>query len=399
MKKVLSFICLGLILISCTKKETGDLVSRDFSFAEKQLRYALTEVENVQNLLGKTPQELPSPRNIQPDGSLRLVRARDWCSGFFPGELWYMYEYTKDNFWKEKAKFQTELLESLKSYRGTHDLGFMLYCSYGNGYRLEPSDKYKQVLLEGANSLISRFNPIVGCIRSWDHNGDKWQYPVIIDNMMNLEYLFGATKISGDSTYYKIAIAHADNTMKNHFRKDFSSYHVIDYDSISGEVRNKHTHQGYAHESAWARGQAWGLYGYTMCYRESKDRKYLKQAEKIASFMFNHPNMPSDLIPYWDYDDPEIPTSPRDVSAAAIAASALYELSTFTEKSNPYKEYADIILQNLTKSYRTPLNQMYGFLLQSSTGHKPAGTEIDVPIVYADYYFLEALLRKKKLEE
>ena len=399
MKKVLSFICLGLIVISCTKKETGDLVSRDFSFAEKQLRYALTEVENVQNLLGKTPQELPSPRNIQPDGSLRLVRARDWCSGFFPGELWYMYEYTKDNFWKEKARFQTELLEPLKSYRGTHDLGFMLYCSYGNGYRLEPTDKYKQILQEGANSLISRFNPIVGCIRSWDHNGDKWQYPVIIDNMMNLEYLFEATKISGDSTYYKIAIAHADNTMKNHFRKDFSSYHVIDYDSISGEVRNKHTHQGYAHESAWARGQAWGLYGYTMCYRESKDRKYLKQAEKIASFMFNHPNMPSDLIPYWDYDDPEIPTSPRDVSAAAIAASALYELSTFTEKGNPYKEYADIILQNLTKSYRVPLNQMHGFLLKSSTGHKPAGTEIDVPIVYADYYFLEALLRKKNLEE
>ena len=174
MKKVLFFICLGVIVISCAKKETGDLVSRDFSFAEKQLRYALTEVEIVQNLLGKTPEELPSPRNIQPDGSLRLVRARDWCSGFFPGELWYMYEYTKDNFWKEKAKFQTELLESLKSYKGTDDLGFMLYCSYGNGYRLDPSDKYKQVLLEGANSLISRFNPVVGCIRSWDHNGDKW---------------------------------------------------------------------------------------------------------------------------------------------------------------------------------------------------------------------------------
>ena len=200
-KKVLFFICLGVIVISCAKKETGDLVSRDFSFAEKQLRYALTEVEIVQNLLGKTPEELPSPRNIQPDGSLRLVRARDWCSGFFPGELWYMYEYTKDNFWKEKAKFQTELLESLKSYKGTHDLGFMLYCSYGNGYRLDPSDKYKQVLLEGANSLISRFNPVVGCIRSWDHNGDKWLYPVIIDNMMNLEYLFWATKVLGDSTY------------------------------------------------------------------------------------------------------------------------------------------------------------------------------------------------------
>ena len=247
--------------------------------------------------------------------------------------------------------------------------------------------------------MASRFNPVVGCIRSWDHNGDKWQYPVIIDNMMNLEFLFWATKVSGDSTFYKIAVTHADNTMKNHFRKDYSSYHVIDYDTITGNVRNKHTHQGYAHESAWARGQAWGLYGYTMCYRETGDRRYLNQAEQIASFIFNHPNLPSDLIPYWDYNDPEIPTSPRDVSAAAITASALYELSTYSDKGGQYRKWADTILKNLTESYRVPLNQMHGFLLRSSTGHKPAGTEIDVPIIYADYYFLEALLRKKNLEE
>ena len=190
MKKAFSFICVGLMALSCTGERAGDLICQDFAFADQQLRYALTETENVRNFLGKTPEELPSPRNIQSDGSLRLVRARDWCSGFFPGELWYMYEYTKDDFWKKKAEFQTELLEPLKSYRGTHDLGFMLYCSYGNGYRMGQSDKYKQVLLEGANSLASRFNPVVGCIRSWDHNGDKWQYPVIIDNMMNLEFLF-----------------------------------------------------------------------------------------------------------------------------------------------------------------------------------------------------------------
>ena len=281
MKKAFSFICVGLMALSCTGERAGDLVSQDFAFADQQLRYALTETENVRISLGKTPEELPSPRNIQSDGSLRLVRARDWCSGFFPGELWYMYEYTKDDFWKKKAEFQTELLEPLKSYKGTHDLGFMLYCSYGNGYRMEQSDKYKQVLLEGANSLASRFNPVVGCIRSWDHNGDKWQYPVIIDNMMNLEFLFWATKASGDSTFYKIAVTHADNTMKNHFRKDYSSYHVIDYDTITGNVRNKHTHQGYAHESAWARGQAWGLYGYTMCFRETGDRRYLNQAEPL----------------------------------------------------------------------------------------------------------------------
>lgn len=399
MKKLFCVLSISLAFLSCKSDQPGDLVQSNFNFADQQLRFALTEADQVRNSLGKTPEELPSPRNIEADGTLRLVRARDWCSGFFPGELWYMYEYTNDEFWKEKAMQYTQWLEPLKSYKGTHDLGFMLYGSFGNGYRLNPSAEYKEVLLEGANSLISRFNPKVGCIRSWDHNGDKWQYPVIIDNMMNLEFLFAATKLSGDSLYYKIAVTHADNTLKNHFRPDFSSYHVIDYDTITGEVRNKHTHQGYAHESAWARGQAWGLYGYTMCYRETGDKKYLEQAEQIASFIFANPNLPEDLIPYWDYNDPEIPASPRDVSASTITASALYELSTLVDNGKLYKDRADVILQNLTQSYLVPLNQMHGFLLKSSTGHKPAGTEIDVPIVYADYYFLEALLRKKALEE
>ena len=399
MKKV----CLFLILIwgcfSCADSSSGDVVKSNFEFAQEQLKFAFQEVEKKRTELGKTPEELPSPRNIQSDGSLRIVRARDWCSGFFPGELWYMYEYTKDEYWKEKAMEYTELLEPLKSYRGTHDLGFMLYCSFGNGYRLNPSEHYKEVLIEGANSLISRFNPVVGCIRSWDHNGDKWQFPVIVDNMMNLEFLFWATKITGDQVYRDIAIKHADVTLKNHFREDYSSCHVIDYDTITGDVRNKHTHQGYAHESAWARGQAWGLYGYVLCYRETGDKKYLEQAEKIAAFIFNHPNMPEDLIPYWDFNAPEIPQEPRDVSASTITASALYELAGYVTDGNGYIEKADCILENLTKYYRVPLYGQHGFLLNASTGHKPAGTEIDVPIVYADYYFIEALMRKKDLEK
>lgn len=397
-KVVFLFTLLVVMTLSCTGRKSENLIDENFSFANQQLRHALTEVERVRDSLGKTRDELPSPRNIEADGSLRLVRAHDWCSGFFPGELWFMYEYTKDDFWKEKAKLQTQLLESVKTYKGTHDLGFMLYNSYGNGYRLDPSDQYQQVLLEGAMSLISRFNKVAGCIRSWDSNANQWQFPVIIDNMMNLEYLFWATEVSGDSTYYNIAVTHANNTMKNHFRDDYSSYHVIDYDTITGQVINKQTHQGQTHESAWARGQAWGLYGFTMCYRETGDRKYLELAEQIASFMLNHKNLPSDLIPYWDYDDPNIPDSPRDVSAAAITASALYELSTMSDQGEEYRKKADTILTNLTSSYRVPLGEEHGFLLKSSTGHKPAGTEIDVPIVYADYYFLEALLRKKKNE-
>ena len=398
MTKVFSFICVGLMALSCTGERAGDWVSQDFAFADKQLRYALTETESVRNSLGKTPEELPSPRNIQSDGSLRLVRARDWCSGFFPGELWYMYEYTKDDFWKKKAEFQTELLEPLKSYRGTHDLGFMLYCSYGNGYRMEQSDKYKQVLLEGANSLASRFNPAVGCIRSWDHNGDKWQYPVIIDNMMNLELLFEASKLSGDSTYYNVAVKHADTTMKNHFRANNSCYHVVDYDPVTGEVRKKQTAQGYADESAWARGQAWAIYGYTMCYRYTHDQKYLDMAEKIYNFIFNNPNLPEDLVPYWDFDAPNIPNEPRDVSAAACTASALYELSTYIPGKN-YKETADKIMENLASpAYRAEVGTNGNFILMHSVGSIPHGAEIDVPLNYADYYFLEGIMRKRDLE-
>lgn len=393
------WLCFSFLLISvsCAERPKGDIVKENFDFASEQLKFALQEVENVRAELGKTAEELPSPRNIGEDGSLRLVRARDWCSGFFPGELWYMYEYTKDSYWKEKAMEYTNLLEPLKSYTGTHDLGFMIYCSFGNGYRLNPTDEYKQIMIEGANSLISRFNPVTGCIRSWDHNSDKWQFPVIIDNMMNLEFLFWASKETGDPVYRDIAVRHADVTMKNHFRDDFSSFHVIDYDTITGDVRNKHTHQGYAHESAWARGQAWGLYGYVMCFRETGDRRYLEQAEKIAAFIFNHPNMPEDLIPYWDFNAPDIPNAPRDVSASTITASALYELAGYVADGNDYIARADLILENLTKSYRVPLKGQHGFLLNSSTGHKPAGTEINVPIVYADYYFIEALMRKGNL--
>jgi hypothetical protein len=397
MKKVWLLLLLFLFG-ACTHNKSGDIVKENFDFAREQLKFAFSEIEKVRVELGKTPAELPSPRNIEANGSLRLVRARDWCSGFFPGELWYMYEYTRDEYWKEKAIEYTNLLEPLKSYRGTHDLGFMMYCSFGNGYRLNPTEHYKEVLIEGANSLISRFNPTVGCIRSWDHNGDKWQFPVIIDNMMNLEFLFWASKVSGDPIYHDIAVKHADTTLKNHFREDFSSYHVIDYDTITGEVRNKHTHQGYAHETAWARGQAWGLYGYVMCYRETKDKRYLDQAEKIAAFIFNHPNLPDDLIPYWDFNAPEIPNEPRDVSASTITASALYELSGYVNNGQEYKAKADIILENLTKFYRVPLHGQHGFLLNSSTGHKPHGSEINVPIVYADYYYLEALIRKNNLE-
>ena len=378
----------------CQKKQ--NLVKDNFTFADSQLKYALQETEAVREKAGG---KLCSPRTLDSKGNLRLVAPGDWTSGFFPGELWYMYEYTGDEFWKQKAKEYTELLEGQKNNGSTHDMGFKMYCSYGNGLRLSPNEEYKDVLLTSARTLTTRFREKTGCLRSWDHGRDKWAYPVIIDNMMNLELLFWAFRESGDSLFYHIAVSHARTTMKNHFRDDYSSYHVVNYDTLTGEVLHRHTHQGYAHSSAWARGQAWGLYGYTMCFRDTGDTAFLNQARHIADFIFQHKNLPQDLIPYWDFNAPDIPNEPRDVSAATVTASGLYELCALDPVNRAkYKALADKIMENLTQNYRAEPGKDKGFLLLHSTGSKPHNSEVDVPLSYADYYFLEALLRKRALE-
>ena len=392
--KILFFVFL-LVCSSCAL-DKRDIISSNFDFADIQLKHAFVEMDSVYK---STDKLLANPRNIDPNGFLRMVASHDWTSGFFPGELWYMYEYTKDDFWKEKARKQTELLEQEKWNGSTHDMGFKMYCSYGNGYRLTQDSGYKDILLQSAYTLIRRYNPKVGCIRSWDHNRDKWQYPVIIDNMMNLELLFEATAFSGDSTFYNIAVKHADTTMAHHFRPDNSCYHVVDYDPETGEVRKRQTAQGYADESSWARGQAWALYGYTTCYRYTKDKKYLDQAQKVYNFIFTNKNLPEDLVPYWDYDAPNIPNEPRDASAAACTASALYELNGYLP-GNHYKETADKIMESLgSPAYRAKVGTNGNFILMHSVGSIPHGQEIDVPLNYADYYFLEGLMRKRDLEK
>jgi hypothetical protein len=276
----------------------------------------------------------------------------------------------------------------------THDLGFMLYCPFGNGYRLTKNPAYPPIMLKGAESLSTRFDPEVGVIKSWD-NFKGHKYPVIIDNMMNLEFLFWATKFGGNKKYYDLSVKHADATLKNHYRKDNSSYHVLLYEK-GGKVSKKVTHQGAADESAWARGQAWGLYGYVVMYRETQNKKYLKQAIKIADFIINHPNLPADKVPYWDFNAPKIPNEERDASAAAITSNALMELSTYVKKDKQknYFEVAEQMLVSLSSpAYRAELNENGNFLIKHCVGHKPGNSEIDVPLVYADYYYLEALLR------
>lgn len=401
MKFKTGLVSLLVVCGACSQAtKEADVVKDSFDFAGQQLKYAFTQIDSAK---ASMPEEQlkrkpVSPRTIEDNGTLRLVASRDWTSGFFPGELWYMYEYTQDDFWKKQAQAFTANIEDQKTNGGTHDMGFKMYCSFGNGYRLTNDANYKNILLESAATLITRYKPTIGCIRSWDHSRDKWQCPVIIDNMMNLELLYWAFKETGDSVYYNIANTHARTTIKNHFRDNYSSYHVIDYDTITGDVFHKHTHQGYNHESAWSRGQAWGLYGYTMCYRETKLPEFLSQAEHIANYIFTNPTMPEDMVTYWDFDAPGIPNEPKDASAAAVMACAMYELSMYNpEKAALYKKWADTIVESLSKNYRAQLDGDRGFLLLHSTGAH--NFERDVPLVYADYYFLEALLKKAKLEK
>jgi len=362
--------------------------------AEAQTKVMLSEIPKARG----NNASLVSPQTIR-NGQLKLVVSNGWTSGFFPGQLWFLYEFTGKEEWESEARKFTANIEKEKFNGGTHDMGFKIYCSFGNGYRLTKDPHYKEVIIQSAKTLSTRFNAKAGVIRSWDHNKDKWDYPVIIDNMMNLELLFEATKLTGDSSFYKVAVSHANTTMKNHFRPDYSSFHVVDYDTATGKVIKKTTHQGFSNESAWARGQAWGLYGYVMCYRRTGNKAYLQQAEHIASFILNNPHLPADLMPYWDFDAPNIPNEPRDASAAAITASALYELSTYGKNNKTYKLTADKIIRSLTNNYRSPLGENKGFILLHSTGSKPSNSEVDVPISYADYYYLEALLRKKKTEQ
>ncbi|MDB5226656.1 MAG: hypothetical protein JWN78_849 [Bacteroidota bacterium] len=364
------------------------------SDAESQTQLLLKEV----NAMRTAKPDLVSPRTLE-NGQLKMVAAKDWTSGFFPGVLWFLYDLTRKSEWKTEAQNFTALIEKEKTNGGTHDMGFKIYCSFGNGYRLTHDPHYTDVIIQSAKTLATRFNPKTGVIRSWDHSKEKWDYPVIIDNMMNLELLFEAAKLSGDASLAKVAISHANTTMKNHFRADYSSYHVVDYDTATGNVIKKTTHQGFANESAWARGQSWGLYGFTMCYRETKDKKYLDHAEHIAEFILHHPNLPKDYVPYWDFNAPGIPNEPRDVSAAAVIASGLYELSLYSKKVKTYRAAADKIMESIAKYYRSTPGENHGFILDHSTGSKPSNTEVDVPLNYADYYYLEALVRAQRLKD
>jgi hypothetical protein len=381
-----------MLLFGCNN---ASVIEKGFLHAEKQLTIALEKADSVIAESWPKGDTLVSPRTFE-KGRFKMLKAKAWTSGFFPGSLWYMYEYTGKEEWKQAAVRFQSYIEDQKKNVMTHDTGFKINCSFGNGYRLTGDPAYRDVLIESAYTLATRFNPNVGCTLSWS-NTKRWTFPVIIDNMMNLELLFVAARETGDKYLYDMAVSHARTTMKNHFREDYSCWHVLDYDPQTGEVVARNTHQGYSDESTWSRGEAWALYGFTMCYRETSLQEFLDQSRNIARYILDSPTLPEDMIPYWDFDCPEIPDTPRDVSAGAVMASAFYELCTLDpENAEEYKAAADTMVKSMYEIYRHGPGNKYGFVLDHSTGAKTF--EIDVPLIYADYYFLEALMRKMKLE-
>ncbi len=401
MKKIKRFTTLLFIVaitLSCKKEAPSlNLNDTDAIIENTEVQYTLL----YESIKPKLKSKNFIPRTINDNGKAALVNIYDWTSGFYAGSLWYLNFLTDNPKWEERALEYTKELDSIQYWGGNHDVGFIIECSYGNALKKTASNAFDSVIVQTAKSLSTRFHPKAGIIQSWDSN-KKWNCPVIIDNMMNLELLFHATKISTDSTYYNIAVSHANKTLENHFRSDNSSYHVLNYDVDTAEILNRNTHQGLSDSSAWARGQAWGLYGFTVCYRETKDSKYLNQAIKIADYIKNHPNLPKDKIPYWDYNAPAGIETPRDASAAAITASALYELSAFVnnKEGRKYKNLANEIMTSLSSpAYFANKGTNAGFLLKHSVGSKPHGVEVDVPLNYADYYFLEALYRYKNLNQ
>lgn len=400
MKKIVIGLAVMLGLCTCAHKPSATMdVKKALDYCAEQTQRTLTELKTDSGI-----DYTMMPRNILLDEqhwNCRKATKEEWCAGFWPGVLWYDYEYTQDKRILEEAEKFTHSLEFLsRTPAFDHDLGFLVFCSYGNGYRLTKNPAYKQVILDTADTLATLFNPVVGTILSWPREVEprNWPHNTIMDNMINLEMLFWAAKNGGNPYLYDIAVSHADKTMKCHFRPDYTSYHVAVYDTITGNLIKGVTHQGYADNTMWARGQAWAIYGYTVVYRETKDPKYLDFAQKVTDVYLER--LPQDKVPYWDFDDPSIPDAPRDASAAAVVASSLLELSTYLPNGTG-KRYKDVAIEMLTSlssdNYQSGKSKS-SFLLHS-TGHWPNGSEIDASIIYADYYYIEALLRLKRLQE
>ena len=394
--KNISYLLIAFIFFCSCSVKNADI---SLKTVEKTLDIAQQHTLLMAKAMEKLPGRLP--KSISPDGQLETSSEYWWTSGFFPGQLWYMYEYSGDERLKNQAELFLERVENQQYVTDNHDVGFIVFCSFGNAYRITSNEAYLPIIENAAKSLSTRYSPVTKTICSWDRASwnNQWQYAVIIDNMMNLELLEWSAHKFNEPRFSDIAQSHANTTMANHFRPDGSSFHVVSYDTITGLPELYHTSQGFSHESAWARGQAWGLYGYTLMYRYTNNKNYLDQAQKIADFLINHPRLPADKIPYWDFDAPDIPNALRDASAGAIMCSALLELHQYVQPQKG-REYLDVAKKQLVSlcsdTYLAKVGTNHNFILKHALGHQPNGTEVDVPLSYADYYFVEALMRYRE---
>lgn len=388
MKKTILFLLNAiLVFASCSREESMEqLTARVFDVASEQ---SLLMVQ----ALG----ENDTPKTYE-NGKLVTASPEWWCSGFFPGVLWQIYDYNSDTRFRQLAEKETAKVESLKYVTDHHDVGFQINCSFGHQYRLTGDTRALEVMRTAAKSLTGAFTEEVGCIKSWpfQREGFSWVYPVIIDNMMNLELLMLIGNMDNDDNLRHVAVSHADKTMENHFREDYTAPHLVDYDPQTGNVIKRITVQGLSDSSAWARGQAWALYGYVMMYQQTKDVKYLHWAQNIADMILTH--LPEDGIPYWDFNCPNIPDTYRDASAGAVMASAYIALDGLADNGKSYLQIAERQLRTLaSEEYLSKVGENGGFILKHSVGSLPDDSEVDVPLTYADYYFLEALLRYRNV--
>jgi hypothetical protein len=388
-RSLLSIVMLYVIVLSvaipgtvAAENPLDAAIQHDFTFAAQQLNRTAGALSTTSY-----------PSSTSSSGSWSTTGASSWTSGFFPGSLWLIYQRTADSAWKSKAQSWQAGIEGQKTRTDTHDLGFMIFNSFGNGYRLTGTEAYRQVVLTAASSLAKRYDPDVGCIRSWGSISDTTNFTVIVDNMINLELLFWASKHGGKAEWYDMAVSHALKTSANHVRADGSTYQIVTYSPTTGAVKSKSTKQGYNTESTWSRGQAWAVYGFTMTYRETGDMRFLETARKAADYFISH--LPGDYVPYWDFELPDTTNQPKDSSAAAIAASGLIELSQLDPdpaRKQTYLDAARAILGSLSSpAYLAEGTPVWSILLHG-TQNKPDG-KYDRGLIYGDYYFLEALLR------
>ena len=407
MKKILLSLTISLSAICSIGAQTLD-TDKQLAYCHQQIGKALKSLQPYDyNMM---------PRNIlkgQTRWNCRKAKAQEWCSGFWSGILWMDYGCMQGAGSKEKEAGRKEIRKAAEGYTQAmtflekepvfdHDLGFLVINSFLKGYEQTGNDEYKRIALVAADSLATIFNAKVGTIASWPrHIKTYGGHNTIMDNMMNLELLFWAAENGGSPLLKDIAISHATTTMRNHFRPDGSCYHVAVYDTLTGDFIRGVTHQGYADHSMWARGQSWAIYGYTMVYRYTHDPIFLSFAQKVTDIYLKRLRETSDdMVPLWDMDDPRGIEAPKDASAACIVASALLELSQYLDgwRGKTYRDAAEKMLTDLSTEKYQSRDRNVAFLMHS-TGHHPANSEIDASIIYADYYYIEALSRLKALNE